>query len=140
MKNLLLAALVITNTAFAQHTAPPSEILGEWRGQSVCTNLTLAPACKDETIRYVFTAAKDSPNRFHLVAEKLVDGKFEPMGEFDLDYSTTAYAWQYDFETRDRMKLRWEYKIEDSTLSGAVLVRDSGERLRRVTASRVKAR
>ena len=143
MALIILVSVVLTafpSSRFTQATpAPSSAILGEWRGESLCKNLVLAPACKDETIRYVFTAVKDSPNTFHVVAEKLVNGRFESMGEFDLDYSSTAHAWQYDFETRDRMKLRWEYTIEDSVLAGALLVRDSGERLRKVTASRPKS-
>ena len=37
------------------------------------------------------------------------------------------------------MKLRWEYKLDGASLSGVIVVRDSGEILRRVSARRAKA-
>ena len=143
MRFILVAAIAVvtppSTPAFAQTPAAPAALIGEWRGESTCTNLVLAPACKDETIRYVFSAVRAAPARLHLVADKLVGGKFEPMGEFDVDYSPAARVWRYDFETRQPMKLRWEFKLDGASLSGVIVVRDSGEILRRVSARRAKA-
>jgi hypothetical protein len=51
------------------------QILGEWRGTSRCTNLTLLPACKDEDVRYTFTRNAGT-NSYHQVADKLVAGSY----------------------------------------------------------------
>lgn len=41
----------------------------------------LAPACKDETVRYVFTGPIGGTNTSHLAADKLVGKEYLPMGE-----------------------------------------------------------
>src|SRR3954469_24795342 len=135
----IAVAALLSTSGFAQTPAAASAIAGEWRGESVCANLILAPACKDETIGYVFTAVKDSPVRLHLVAEKLIGGRFESMGEFDVVYSPADRTWRYDFETRQQTKLRWEYTLDGSMLAGVIVTRDSGEVLRKVNASRPKS-
>ena len=64
---------------------------GGW--STTCTNLVLAPACKDETIRYVFSAVKDAPARLHALTETGRRAS-EPIGEFDVDYSPAARVWR----------------------------------------------
>ena len=57
-------------------------VAGDWTGTSLCTNLDLLPGCHDETVLYHFTPRGE--NKVHLVADKIVDGKPESMGEFDM--------------------------------------------------------
>jgi hypothetical protein len=133
------AATILASPILAQETVAAAAILGEWRGESLCTNLALAPACKDEKIRYVFTAVKDTTPRFHLVAEKLVGGTYQRMYEIDLDHSPANNRWEHEFNT-SQLKLRWEYRVEGPALSGVVVVRHSGEVLRKVTARRWRPR
>ena len=74
MRPLTLSLVAMLATLAATPPIDPAgrRIVGEWRGTSLCTNRELAPACKDETVRYVFTGPIGGTNTYHLVADKLV--------------------------------------------------------------------
>src|SRR5947208_3363109 len=104
--NECVAALRILVVGFAalafplsSHAAPaghpPSELTGTWRGTSVCTDRVAAPACNDESVVYDFTAGA-TPDTVHWKADKIVEGKRLPMGEFDLVYSRSESCWIAD--------------------------------------------
>ena len=59
------------------------DVIGDWQGDSKCQGNN--PSCRDEVSLYHFSAIEDQPNRLHLAGDKLVNGKWELMGEFDLD-------------------------------------------------------
>ena len=131
-----LLFLAAPTSGLAQSTAMPAHaILGEWRGTSLCTNLQLAPACKDEDVRYVFTQAQGKANAVHLLAEKLVSGQYQPMYEIDLEYVDSDREWRYDFQT-PRFKSRWFYTTDGLSLSGGLLALDSRELVRKASAKR----
>jgi hypothetical protein len=56
-------------------------LTGDWTGTSLCTDLKAAPACHDETVVYHITEPRE--NAVHIVADKIVDGKPEYMGDLD---------------------------------------------------------
>jgi GNAT superfamily N-acetyltransferase len=115
--------------------AAGDRILGEWRGTSTCTNRELAPACKDETVRYVFTRREGTANGYHQVAEKLVSGSFEVMGEMDFDYSEADGTWSHTFDARTCPRCTWWYRLDGGKLVGG-LASASGETLRKAEAER----
>ena len=135
----LFFGLIATTLALAADGGAPAdrshEIVGEWHGTSTCVNRELAPACKDETVRYLFTPSSSGAGIIHCAAYKLVDGKFEPMGEIDLTYSPMSAAWTYDFEAR-QSKSQWRFEIKGDTMSGSLLDQPSGSRIRTVAATR----
>ncbi len=135
---LLLSTLVLLLTAAAstEPAAPAGDqVIGEWRGTSLCTNLKKAPACKDEKVRYVFTRNADATNTYHLVADKLVSGSYETMGEIDLVYSAADATWSYEFSTPNCAKCRWWYRMNAKDLIGG-LSDQSEEQLRKVLVQR----
>ena len=134
---VLLAAFLATAGSLpcAQPMDSGARIVGEWRGTSVCTNLKLAPACKDETVRYVFTRAPGSTETYHLVADKLVGSQFETMYEMDFGYSPSASTWSRDLDAPTCQRCRWWYRIEGSELMGGV-ASGTGEAIRKVSARR----
>ena len=133
---LLPLALMCSAVATAKPIDPAGgRIVGEWRGSSLCTNLKLTPACKDETVRYVFTGPIGGANTYHLVADKLVGKSYETMGEFDLTYSSVKRTWTVEFKTRQFPKCTWWYRVEGSGLMGG-LTTDTGDTLRKVSAKR----
>lgn len=134
---LLISTLVLLLTAVASPELIASDgdqVIGEWRGTSLCTNLEKAPACKDETVRYVFTR-NDGAATYHQVADKLVSGSYQTMGEMDLVYAAADGTWSHEFSTRNCAKCRWWYRMDANDLIGG-LTDDSGEQLRKVLVRR----
>src|SRR3954451_17796794 len=106
---LLLIGCAALAFPLSSHAAPadhsPSEITGTWRGKSVCTDRVAAPACKDESVVYDFTAGP-TPETVHWKADKIVDGKRLAMGEFDLVYSRSDSCWTAELTT-PRFHMVW---------------------------------
>jgi hypothetical protein len=135
---LLISTLVLFLTAAASPQRAASagdQVIGEWRGTSLCTNLKLAPACKDETVRYVFTRNDGATNTYHQVADKLVSGTYETMGEMDFVYSAADATWSSELNARNCAKCKWWFRVNPQSLAGG-LTDQSGEPLRKVLARR----
>ena len=133
---LLISILVLFLTAIASPQLVASDgdqVLGEWRGTSLCTNLKLAPACKDEQVRYTFT--RNADDTYHLVGDKLVSGSYETMGEMDLVYSEADATWSSELNAPKCAKCRWWFRLQSSDLIGG-LTDSSGEALRKVLVRR----
>src|SRR3954471_6227278 len=111
------SALAIASASHAaQADHPRSELIGTWRGTSVCTDRVAAPACKDEVVVYDFTEGA-SPAAVHWKADKIVEGKRLTMGEFDLVYSRNDSCWRAEFTT-SRGLLVWCVIVNGATLNG----------------------
>jgi len=110
----------------------PSELIGLWRGTSTCTDRAAAPACQDEIIVYEFKAGS-SPGTVHWVADKVVNGKREPMGELDLQYDKTEKCWKVEF-TSPRAKVVWRLSVDERHLSGTARLLPGNETVRTVDA------
>lgn len=135
---LLISTLVLFLTAVASPQLAASagdQVIGEWRGTSLCTNLKLAPACKDEQVRYVFTRSGDAANTYHLAADKLVSGSYQSMGDMDFVYSAADATWSSELNAPRCAKCRWWFRLNSSDLIGG-LTDQSGEALRKVLVKR----
>jgi hypothetical protein len=137
----MLLGLVVATVALGADGGASADrssmILGEWRGTSTCVDRQLAPACNDETVRYLFTPSPSHSGTIHLNAYKLVNRKFELMYEIDLTYASNSAAWIHEFETRQH-KAQWRYTIDDHTLSGGLFDQPTGTQIRKVVATRWK--
>lgn len=135
---LVGCALLALSTGSYSETPPvsrSSSIVGEWRGTSTCTNHRQAPACKDESVRYVFSASAQDSNTFHLVADRLESGAYQLMYEIDLRYSEADRTWTYPFDSPACPHCVWWYRIESSRLVGGITSK-TGEALRNLVARR----
>jgi len=110
----------------------PSELIGTWRGTSLCTDRVAAPACKDEVVIYDFTAAAN-PKEVHWKADKVVDGKRLNMGEFDLAYSPAEACWRAELT---QYHIVWRVIVDGSTLSGTLTQIPGKQVTRKITARR----
>ena len=127
----LIAALV---------ASPPIDpaghrVRGEWRGTSLCTNRVLAPACKNETVRYVFRGPVPPANTYRLAADKFVDGAWQPMGELDFTYRAADSTWRSPLDAPLCKGCTWWFRIAPPGLVGG-LVTGEGDTLRKATARR----
>ena len=131
---LILVLLVHSHLlgAPADHTA--SELIGQWEGTSVCTDRVVAPACHDEVVVYDFTAGA-SPDTVHWKADKIVDGKRQPMGEFDLTYDRDDACWKAEFKS-SRAHFVWCVTATGSQLNGVGWGMPGKKVVRRIDAHR----
>ena len=137
---VMLLALTATSATSATPATPSIDpagrrIVGEWRGTSLCANRELAPACKDETVRYIFSGPIGTTNTYHLVAEKLVGTDYQSMGEMDLAYGSADSTWKNVFDARKCKQCAWRFRVRASGLVGALTTAE-GDTLRRVSAVR----
>jgi hypothetical protein len=115
----------------------PEPLIGTWRGTSVCTDRVAAPACKDETVVYEFTAGAE-PGTVHWVADKVVNGKREPMGELELAYDKGEACWKAEFGSPPRVV--WCLVVDGTRLSGTGRLLPGKETVRKIDVRRVEPR
>lgn len=126
MKFVLFVSLVLT-LAFAAcgqkaaATSPPAQaskvdqILGDWTGESKCVGSN--PYCHDEVVVYHLARAEKDKTKINFKADKIVDGKPEFMGEFDMAFD------------EEKMTLTAEFTIPRTGGKGVWLFRISGDKM-----------
>jgi hypothetical protein len=110
---------------------PVDEIVGTWRGSSVCVDRQAAPACTDEQVIYEIVASPGQPDSVTVTADKVVDGKRVPMGSLDFTHEATSRSWTSELET-PRMHALWRLSVSGTTLSGNLTLLPSKAVVRRV--------
>lgn len=138
IRTLMLPMLLFVLTPQTAAKAPVSQLLGTWRGTSVCTDRAAAPACQDETVVYEFTRGA-AAGVVHWAADKVVNGKREPMGEMDLTYDPSESCWKAEF-TSPRVKSVWRLTVEDGKLTGSARLLPGNETVRRIALRRPEPR
>ena len=128
----LVAATLLCTGVVAQGRS----LAGEWRGTSLCTDLKLAPACHDEQVRYTARPLGASADSVHLVADKLVGGAWELMGEMDFARDAAHGTWTSEFTTRRGDRGRWVFTVLGDSLAGSLVDVATGGRIRAVSARR----
>lgn len=132
---LLAAALGTARSADSStKDADADAILGQWQGESICTDRVVAPGCKDEKTRYTCTRAAGS-SRIHMAADKLVNGEFVSMGDLDFDYVAAERRWTCALEGAHAL---WSFSVDGDRLSGTLVDVPTGKTTRRVSAARKK--
>jgi hypothetical protein len=139
LKSATFLPLVFTMLAAASSAmaADRAELVGRWRGTSICTKVPGNEFCHDETVQYDFEASATDESVVELHAQKLVDGAYQPMYEMDFRYDEASGRWVSKFHTRrDDRDGRWSYAIKDGNLTGTcVLLPDT--LVRNVKAMRI---
>jgi hypothetical protein len=133
MKAKTAAALVLALSAVAS-AQKPEQLLGTWRGTSTCTDRVAAPACNDETVVYEFTPGA-KPGVIRWVADKIVDGKRDSMGELELSWDAAESCWKSVFES-PRMKSVWKLSVDGTHLTGTLQQVPGNQTTRKIDAKR----
>jgi hypothetical protein len=122
--------LMASSLAVAQRDHTPSELIGTWRGTSTCTDRAAAPACRDESVVYDFTPGA-KPGTVTWKADKVVDGKREPMGEMELAYDAREKCWAAEFKSA-RVHSRWCLVVDGAHLTGTGRLLPGKETVRKI--------
>ena len=101
-------------------------VTGDWTGTSICTNLERLPACHDEVALYHFSPRG---NKVHLVAEKIVGGKPEYMGEFDMTQNGSRLT--YEMTNRQGRAL-WDLTVKGDRITGTLKLLPGGDVVRKI--------
>lgn len=109
----------------------PTQLIGTWRGTSLCTDRIAAPACQDETVVYDFTAGPKA-RTVHWAADKVVNGLRQPMGEFDLAYDKAEGCWKAEFSS-PRVRIVWRLVVDGAQLSGTARQLPDNQTIRKVS-------
>lgn len=131
----LLAALETTAAAPAAAPAPKAEILGVWKGSSVCTKVEGSEFCHDETIVYNFVDVPEQPATVVLKAGKVVGATVQPMYSLYFTYRPDEGRWTCEFE-RPRFRGVWAYVVHGDEMTGTAAMLPSLTIVRNVVAKR----
>ena len=119
-RSLVVAFFLVAQFALGEALAGPSdEIVGTWRGSSVCVDRQAAPACTDEQVIYEIGASPGQPNMVTVSADKVVDGKRVSMGVLDFTHDAKSGSWTTELET-PRMHALWRLTVSGTTLTGTM--------------------
>ena len=106
-------------------------VAGDWTGTSLCTNLKLLPACHDEVVIYHFTNRAE--NKVHVAADKIVEGKPENMGEFDMTQDGNRLT--YEMTNRQGRAL-WDFTVDGDHITGVLKFLPAGDVVRKIDVRR----
>ena len=134
---LLGLVLLVAGAQAGSDGSNASQLTGTWRGTSTCTDRVAAPACKDETVVYEFSAG--SRGSVHWKADKIVAGKREPMGELDLTYDAAEACWKAEF-SGPSVKTVWRLVASGDQLTGSGRLVPGNQVVRRIEVRRDRAR
>ena len=113
---------------------PTSELLGHWRGTSICVKADWNAACNDEVVFYDFVPG-EKPERVLLHGYKIVNGQNEWMGDLDFAYDAGLKAWAADFSNA-RVRIRFVFDVHGSSLEGRLLDLKTDRIARHIRVSR----
>ena len=125
---------LILTTFVSQPGTQPAAPLGIWRGPSLCTDRTAAPACHDEDAVYEFAPGAKA-GTVHWIADKMVDGKRENMGEADATYDAAERCWKAEVVS-PRVKSVWRFTVSGNKLTGTARLQPGGETIRKFDLTR----
>ena len=124
---LIIAAFAVSQACTAASSAP-DEIAGDWTGESICTIKT--SPCHDEHVIY-HISQPDSNGKLKIDADKVVNGKPEPMGTIDCTFDKKAST--LTCPTNNGGK--WEFSVTGNKMEGTLKLPD-GTIFRRVNVAK----
>jgi len=128
------ALLLLATVAFAAPSQTP-DLVGSWRGTSICVDKEHFPACNDEQVIYDATAIPGARDSVTLRADKIVNGARDFMGEFTFGRHADS-TWIGEWHG-PRTSVRITLRVTGTHLNGTLVDGASGRTVRRLTLERV---
>ena len=97
-------------------------VLGRWQGESICTRIEANRACHDEIVQYDFVKSATNENAVTLRAQRLVEGKYEPMGDLDFTFDVAKQRWSSTFRKPGRHDTVWSFTMDGDQMKGTCVV------------------
>jgi hypothetical protein len=106
-----------------------AKLIGNWSGESVCVGNN--PACHDEKVVYHISRSTDDKDKVIIAADKIVNGKPDPMYMLDFKYDAAKGTLVGEFQN-SRYHGLWEYTVKGNTMEGTLSLLPAKTIVRRV--------
>ena len=117
----LIAVLAVLLIHAAAAGAPRDALLGTWRGTSQCVNREAAPACTDEQVVYDIVATPGEADAITVKADKIVNGRREPMGDLIFRPDATTPGGYVSEIGSPAMRSQWFMSVRGDAISGGLI-------------------
>jgi hypothetical protein len=132
VKQFIHRVVILTSISAS---AQAVDIIGSWRGTSLCVDKEHFPACKDEQVIYDVRRKDSVRDTVTVRADKIVNGEREFMGEFDF-HRTADSSWVADYQN-SRTSIQILLRVRGAQLTGMLMDVPSGRRVRTITLERI---
>ena len=119
MRFRIVSVVVILLLSIPFGVAQTTSLTGDWTGESICVGNN--PSCHDEKVVYHISVDTSDSTKVKIAADKIVDGKPEPMGVIDLNYDAGKQTLTGETQTA-RYRLWWEFMIKGNIIEGTLSV------------------
>ena len=130
---LFAPALSVSPMSYAPQT---SSIIGDWSGESICVGEI--GACKDEQVVYHIAISKSDGQKFTMAADKIVNGKPEPMGEIEFTYDSANHVLTGEFKNA-RNHLLIQYTVKGNMMWGTMMLLPERRVVRQMRVTRTES-
>ena len=132
--SIIFALLIITFSAgVCAQSSTRDTLTGDWTGESICVGNN--PSCHDEKVVYHVSVDVSDQTKVRIAADKVVDGKLDPMGVIDLTYDSAKQTLTGETQTA-RYRLWWEFTIKGNVMEGTLSVLSDKTIARRIKVQR----
>jgi hypothetical protein len=127
---LLVISSIISHAQTNRHD--DSLLIGTWKGTSICQ--VKSSPCNDEIAVYHISKG-EKPNTYHMLMNKVVNGKEEEMGTLDYDFDVTKQTLYYQDHQRNAA---WNFKVDNHRMDGTLVYKDQLYRIIKLTKADTK--
>ena len=134
---ICFSILIFSSSGWAQKKATIDGLVGDWTGTSKCVSND--SNCHDEIVIYHVTKSKKDRSKANISADKIVNGKPDNMGEFDLKFDPEKMTLTADMAfPRSGGHGIWLFKIDGEKMDGTLTVFPGEVLFRRIHVERKK--
>jgi hypothetical protein len=117
----VIAALAVVLALAAAAGPARDALLGTWRGTSLCVNREAAPACTDEQVVYDIVATPGEADAITVKADKIVNGRREPMGDLTFHPDATTPGRYVSEIGTPTMRSQWFMSVRGDAIIGGLI-------------------
>lgn len=139
---MILAGVFVAfglNCSVNSQTNEIDRLVGDWSGESICVNKEKHPSCHDEVVVYHFKKVEGKENTINLSADKIVNGKPENMGDYELLYDAKTQSLTTEYKN-ERVHFTIEFVVKDNVIEGGMYSFPDRTQARRMKVTKNKAK
>src|SRR5437588_1370709 len=130
MRIRVVHVIVVLLLSMPFGVAQTTSLTGDWTGESNCAGNN--PGCHDEKVVYHISVDPTDSTKVKIAADKIVDGKPDPMGVIDLKYDSGKQTLTGELQN-SRYRGVWEFTVKGNIIEGGLYIppdRVTGRKIR----------